>query len=109
MTDDTKVLISKVTLKNLAQHAADTSAMFMPISGFAMMGAAMLAKQAGDILGEDIQPTEKAYNGTVNFVSRIQGECKETIEKLSKDLEDLRMKHAMCPIDIGDFKDSDED
>lgn len=97
-----QVLVSKTMLKNLAQHAADTSAMFMPLSGFAMIGAAMLAKQAGTVLGEEIQPSETAYNGTVNMVNRIRGEANETIEKLSKELEELRMKVAMMPIEIDD-------
>lgn len=95
-----QILVSKTMLKNLAQHAADTSAMFMPLSDFAMIGAAMLAKQAGELLGEDIQPSESAYNGTVNMVSRIRGEADKAIEKLSKDLDELRLTHAMCPIEI---------
>lgn len=104
-----QITVSKTMLKNLAQHAADTSAMFMPLSGFAMIGAAMLAKQAGDILGEEIKPSETVYNGTINMVNVIRGEADETIKKLSKELDDLRLAHAMCPVDLDDFEDDKEE
>lgn len=92
--------IEKKLLKDLAQHAADTGAMFMPMSGFAMIGAMMLSKKAGEILGEEIKPTEKAFLGTQRMIDTIAGEYKEALEKVSKELEDLRMETITRPVNI---------
>lgn len=108
MTDDTKVLVSKVMLRNLAQHTADTSAMFMPMSGFAMIGAGMLAEQAGKVLGEEIKPTERAFLGTVRMVETIRAPYMEELEKLRKENEEMRMKICMMPIDIPEDPESPE-
>ena len=93
-----KIEVSKDFIKGLAQHAADTSAMFMPMSGFAMIGAAMMAKAAGEILGEEIQATEKAFLGTVRMVEAIKAPYIEELEKLRKEVEEFRMERCMKPI-----------
>jgi len=93
-----KIEVSKEFLRNLAQHAADTSAMFMPMSGFAMVGSMMAAKAAGEILGEEIQPTERAFLGTVKMVEAIKAPYVEELEKLRKEVEEFRMERCVKPI-----------
>lgn len=93
-----KIEVSKEFLRNLAQHAADTSAMFMPMSGFAMIGPMMAAKAAGEILGEEIKPNERSFLGTVKMVEAIKAPYTEELEKLGKEVEDLRHKIWEQPI-----------
>lgn len=79
-------------IKTLAQTVADMAAMMTPFSGLTMMGLMMQADHAGKHIGEEIKPSEQAFNGTVNIVNTIRKPLDSEIKKLSEGLRKVGME-----------------
>ena len=93
MNQEETVTLSKKTIRNVASALMDMSVMLMPVSGLSMMGLAIMAKKLGDEIGEKIEPSEEAYNGTINTITKIKGHAIRDLEKAQEEKEELEKKN----------------
>lgn len=94
----------KEIIKELAQMVADLSAMMMPLSGLTMVCMSMAAKKAGEHIGEEIKPSESAFEGTVKMVNNIRRPMEEAIDKLDKDNKALTATNKATAKELKELK-----